>query len=203
MNLANIKMHSVARSTSKLLFFSSMLLMFTACGAGRYGFSKTYLPNAEEKTYHEQSKEFGYTDINSNPADYRNKLISWFGIVRKVTLTDDGRYQVQMSHRKHSDRHLCSSESNSSCRVTVHFKSSGNFSVLLNLKPSDTQAGLDKVQPGSLLRVFGKVRCRENDDEQMECDYDDLGGILLDGEFYRQWPARYFVTTRAVGSMRR
>jgi len=28
-------------------------------------------------------------------------------------------------------------------------------------------------------------------------------GIVLDGEYYRQWPARHFVTTRAASTMRR
>ena len=75
--------------------------------------------------------------------------------------------------------------------------------MLLSLRPEDTVPGLDKVQPGTLMRVFGRVRCRQNEDEQMQCDYDEQGGILLEGVYYRQWPARYYVTTRAASQLRR
>jgi hypothetical protein len=178
-------------------------LVMVACGGGQYSFSREYTPLADEDELWEQAKEFTYTAVNTDPDDYDGKLIGWFGVVQKVEQGDDGRYRVQMSHRTHVKRHLCEGETSSSCKVTVQFKSSGGFTALLALRPEDVQAGLDKVQPGSLVRVYGKVICRENDDEQIECDYDDLGGIILDGEYYRQWPARHFVTTRAAATMRR
>ena len=31
----------------------------------------------------------------------------------------------------------------------------------------------------------------------------DRGGVILEAVYYRQWPARYFVTNRAAASMRR
>ena len=67
-----------------------------------------------------------------------------------------------MSFHTHKERHLCESETSSSCRVTVNFKSTGGFSVLLSLKGEDLIPGLDKVQSGTLMRVFGKVRCQKN-----------------------------------------
>lgn len=187
----------------KTAFFSAAALLLTAgCGAGPYSFSKEYVPLDEEEDLWDGADAFTYEAVNSDPADYQDKTIGWFGVVEKVEPAD-GMFEVRLSHRKHQPRHLCDSDSDKSCRVTVHFKSSGGFSVLLKLRPEDTVPGLDKVQPGTLMRVYGKVRCRENDDEQIECDYDDLGGILLDGIWYRQWPARHFVTTRAAASMRR
>lgn len=74
---------------------------------------------------------------------------------------------------------------------------------MLALKATDIEPGLERIQPGTLMRIFGKVRCRENADEQLECDYDDKGGVLLDGIYYRQWPAKYYLTTRAADSMLR
>jgi len=192
-----------SRTFLAFLFVAAACAAATACGAGPYGFAKTYVPVDGEDDYWDGAEEFTYESVNSNPDDYQGKLIGWFGVVESVTQKEDGGQEVRMSHRKHQPRHLCDSDSPSSCRVTVHFKSSGSFSARVALTPDDMKPGLDKVQPGSLLRVYGKVRCRENDDEQIECDYDDLGGILLDTIFYRQWPARFFVTTRAAESMRR
>jgi hypothetical protein len=187
-------------------FFGGILCAFcfiTACGPGAYGFSRYYVPTDQEETYGEQSREYTYGAVTAKPADFQGKLISWFGIVEKVTPTADGQWLIRMSYHQHRERHLCSDDTNSSCRVTVNFKSSGGFSAIIKLTGEDLVPGLAKVQPGSLMRVFGKVRCAENEDEQVDCEYDEKGGVLFDGIWYRQWPARYFLTTRAAGSMRR
>lgn len=190
------------RSYKTALFAIFALSMTAGCGAGPYGFSQTYVPLGEEEDLWDGSDAFTYEAVTSDPADYQGKTIGWFGVVEDVKEVD-GKFQIRLSHRKHQERHLCDSDSDRSCRVTVHFKSSGGFSAIVKLRPEDNVPGLDKVQPGSLMRIYGTVRCEENDDEQVECDYDDLGGILLDASYYRQWPARYFVTTRAAASMRR
>lgn len=174
-----------------------------SCGPGPYGFAQYYIPSADEEQYNQQAREYAYGAVTANPDDFEGQLVAWFGIVEKVDPSADGRWLVRMSYHPHKERHLCADESSSSCRVTVNFKSSGGFSALLALRAEDLVPGLDKVQPGTLLRVFGKVRCRENEDEQKECDYDDKGGVLLDGVWYRQWPVRYYLTTRAAESMRR
>jgi hypothetical protein len=179
-------------------------LLAAGCGAGQYGFSRHYVPLDDEEELYAESKELPFETVTADPKDFDGKPIRWFGIVEKVEPTDDGRYKVRMSHHQHQDRHLCEGETNSSCRVTVHFKSSGGFTALLELREEDVVPGLDKVQPGTLVHAYVQVRCRfDEDDEIMVCDYDDLGGLLMDGTYYRQWPARYFVTTRAAGSMRR
>jgi hypothetical protein len=187
------------------LAFSALPLVLAAggCGAGQYGFSKTYAPLDEEKAYDASSTEAVYEDVTSDPAAYDGKQIAWFGVVDKVTLQDDGRYRVELSQRVHQARHLCSSDADDSCRVTVSSATSGSFTALVQLKTEDTVPGLDKVQPGSLMRVFGEVRCRLNEDERQECDHDEKGGVILDVAYYRHWPARYYVTPRQAGTMRR
>lgn len=191
-------------TTVALAALAAAALAIAGCGAGQYGFAHEYVPLDDEEDLYEVSTEYPYEAVTSDPADFDGKLIRWFGIVQQVDPSDDGRYRVRMSHQRHQDRHLCDGEANSSCRVTVHFKSSGGFTALLALREEDVVPGLDKVQPGSLIHVYGKVRCRmDEDEEQLVCDYDDLGGPLLDGQYYRQWPARYFVTTRAASSMLR
>ena len=114
-----------------------------------------------------------------------------------------GRYLVRMTFHSHKQRHLCETEVRSSCRVTVNFKPSGGFSSLLDLRGEDMIPGLDKVQPGTLIRVFGKVQCKKVDDDRYQCQRDDEGDVLLDGVYYRQWPARYYRTTRTANRMRR
>lgn len=179
------------------------LFLTAGCGPGPYGFARYYVSMETEEAFYKQARNYTYSAVAADPDDYEGHLIVWFGIVQKIEPTQDGRYLVRLSHNKHKERHLCADDSNSSCRVTVHFKSSGGFSAILALRPEDVVPGLDKVQPGTLLRVYGRVRCRENEDGDKECDYDEQGGVLLDGVYYRQWPARYYVTTRAVESMRR
>ena len=173
------------------------------CGAGPYGFARYYVPTDQEEPFFQQTRDYPYGVVAANPDEFDGQLISWFGIVESVSGTKDGRYLVRMTHNRHKERHLCADESNSSCRVTVHFKSSGGFSALLALRPEDLVPGLDKIQPGSLLKVYGRVRCQMAEDGQKTCDYDEQGGVILEGAYYRQWPARYYVTTRRASSLRR
>lgn len=191
------------RNSERVLCTLGAMFILAGCGAGPYGFSKYYEPLKAERGFDEKAREYTYSAVVAEPDEFQGRLIAWFGIVENMEPTADGRHLIRLSFNKHKERHLCADEANSSCRVTVNYKSTGGFSVAVTLRPEDTVPGLDKIQPGSLMRVFGKVRCRRNDEEQLQCDYDEQGGILLEGEYYRQWPARYFVTTRAAGSMRR
>jgi hypothetical protein len=179
------------------------IFLSLACGAGPYGFSRYYQPSDSEKPYHEKAIDIPYGVVAARPYDYKDSLIAWFGIVEKIEPMKDGRFMVSLSHHRHKDRHLCYDEPQSSCRVTVHFKSSGEFSAALFLKPEDIVPGLDRVQPGTLMRVFGKVRCWEEAKGNQKCNFDDKGGVMLEGVYYRQWPARYYATTRAASGMRR
>ena len=193
--------HSAITLSNLLLL---MLIGSTAgCGAGPYGFSRYYEPLKEEKPYDEKAETFTCGMVTARPQDYIDKLIGWFGIVEKVVATKDGRHLVRLSYHPHKSRHLCETEVSSSCRVTVHYKATGGFSVLLDLRGEDMIPGLDKVQPGTLMRVFGKVQCQQTGRGKYQCERDDQGDVLLKGEYYRQWPARYYRTTRTANRMRR
>lgn len=186
-----------------ILLWLWAIFLSSACGAGPYGFSRYYEPLDAEEPYHEKSRDVPYGVVAARPFDYQDTLLAWFGIVEGIEPMKDGRFLVRLSHHKHKDRHLCFDETSSSCRVTVHFKSSGNFSVAMHLNPEDMVPGLNKIQPGTLMRVFGKVRCWEEGKGNYKCNFDEKGGLMLQGVYYRQWPARYYSTTRAAGSMRR
>lgn len=178
-------------------------LLLSACGANPYGFSRSYVVNDDEKIYDQQSRSYTYGAVTAKPHDYIDQTIAWFGIVEEIQPTRDGRYLIRLAHHKHKERHLCNGETESTCRVTVNTGSSGGFSTVIELTPEDILPNVDKLRKGSLLRVFGKVNCKENDAEEMICDRDEKGGILFEGVFYRHWPPRYYVTTRAAGQMRR
>jgi len=194
--------HPTLRRPS-LLLLSMLMGSVAGCGAGPYGFSRYYEPIKQEKSYHEKAQTFTSGAVTSRPQDYTDKLIGWFGIVEKVEATKDGHHLVRLSYHAHKSRHLCETEVSSSCRVTVHYKSTGGFSALLDLRPEDMIPGLDKVQPGTLMRVFGKVQCERIDRGKHRCERDEQGNVLLKGEYYRQWPARYYRTTRTANRMRR
>jgi hypothetical protein len=193
---------NTTKITTALLLIGTALLL-CGCGAGQYGFSRYYVPLDEEKPYEAKSRVYTYGSVTARPHDFIDKWIGWFGIVEKAAATEDGRHLVRLAFHTHKERHLCESEVSSSCRVTVNFKSTGGFSALLSLRGEDLVPGLDKVQPGTLMRVFGKVRCQKTPDDEYQCDHDEKGGVLLDVEYYRQWPARYYRTTRRAGQMRR
>jgi hypothetical protein len=179
------------------------MLSVTACGPGPYGYAKYYVASDAEEPFHEKAKDFPYGIVAADPAKYQDRPIAWFGVVKKLKHMDDGQYLVHLSHNSHRERHLCGGQSAKSCRVTVNFKETGNFSVYLRLRPADLEPGLEKIQPGTLMRVFARVKCHETDEDQVMCDYNDEGGLVLEGDYYRHWPAQHYVTTRAAGTLRR
>jgi hypothetical protein len=174
-----------------------------SCGPGPYGFSRYYVPGEPEEAFHKQAREYPYGIVAANPDRYRDQLIAWFGIVQRIEQTKDGKYQIRFSYNRHKERHLCAEQSSSSCRVTVHFKPTGYFSARLQLRAEDVKPGLDKIQTGTLMRLFGRVRCSEREEGQLQCDYDEEGGLILEAVHYRQWPVRYYATTRAAAALRR
>lgn len=190
----------------KHLYFAILALLpavsaVSACGAGPYGFSRYYTPSEEEETFDQTSREFTYGAVTARPKDYQEQLIGWFGIVESVKPADNGRQLVRLAYHKHKERHLCEGETESTCRVTVNHKSTGGFTAVVSLRPEDQVASLEKVQPGTLMRVFGKVRCQKDANGDPQCAYDEAGGVILDCVYYRQWPARYYRTTKTMGKM--
>jgi hypothetical protein len=190
----------------KHLFFTIPALLLaaialSACGAGPYGFSRYYTPTKDEKNFDATSHEFTYGAVTARPRDFQDQLIGWFGVVKSVKPAEDGRHLVRLAFHKHKERHLCEGETESTCRVTVNHKSTGEFTAVLSLRPEDLVPSLEKVQPGTLMRVFGKVRCHKDENGDPQCAYDEEGGVILDCVYYRQWPARYYRTTKAMGKM--
>lgn len=171
------------------------------CG-GPYSYARAYVPSAVEKPLLEQAKVPNWAAVDSRPQDFDGQLIAWFGVVLLVETVDGGQQLVRLKHAVHQDRHLCKGESPRSCRVTISDASSGEFSALLTIDPAHLTPSLDNLQPGSLLHVFGKVRCAVDEDENTVCERDPEGSIRLEGVAYRHFPPRHYVTPRMASEMR-
>ncbi len=168
------------------------LLLATACGgSGQYGFAREYEPLGDEEDFIDAEQPIGYEDVHRDPAAYRQSRLGWFGVVTEVN-TDGAVTRVAMTFRTHQERHLCSDELSSSCRVTVSERAGGPFTALVDIREED-QSGQDRLGPGSLLKVYGAATG----------EFDDEGGPIVQATWYRHWPRGTYVTTAAAGNMRR
>lgn len=170
------------------------LLGLTACGgSGLYNFSRDYTPlKAEREHYQATAQQVAYEDVQRDPNGFTKTEVGWFGIVTAYADLSDGRERLTMSLRAHQPRHLCSSERDSSCRVTVSDRSMGNFVIEVQLS-DEQKLGKDRVWIGSLLKVYGTP----------SGEYDDDGSAILNVKYFRHFPRGTYVTTAQRASMRR
>ena len=174
-----------------LLVLAVMLL--SACGGNPYGYAPEYVPLSDEEPYDAKGLELAYEDVRRDPASNQDKTLAWFGLVQSVTpVAGTGQSKVAMQLVFHQERHLCSDQFDSSCRVTVSEKGGGPWTAVLTLHPEDRE-GRDKLGPGSLLKVYGHVTT----------EYDDRGGPIVNADYYRHWPFGKYVNTARAGNMRR
>jgi len=174
-------------------FLLLVVLAPPACGGGgQYGYSREYEPLDEEEDPMEAATPTTWEEVHRDPRDYRSQLLAWFGVVENVDTDGSGRARVLLSYRTHQERHLCSDELASSCRVTITDRSTGPFTAVLTMHPEDRQ-GEARLWTGSLLKVYGSPTG----------EFDAQGGPVLQVRYYRHWPRGTYVTTGARGSMRR
>jgi hypothetical protein len=166
-----------------------------ACGgAGRYGYSREYVFLPEERAYAERADETAvYDEVRRMPDRFEGRVLTWWGQVTQVDRVADGTARVTMQLHAHQERHLCEDETDGSCRVTINERDAGSFSAIVRLTPED-QSGENRVQPLSLLRVYGTLAQGETNGD---------GGPVLRAQYYRHWPRGQYVTTAAAGAMRR
>jgi len=170
-----------------------LLILAIGCGGNPYGYDRSYVTYGDEDDYLEQAQTLPYEDVRRDPAAHSETMLGWFGVVTNVVVDRaTGHATVAMNHCVHRERHLCSDERASSCRVTVSDRQSGPFSATMRLRPED-QAGDRKLWAGSLVRVYGTPTG----------DFDEDGGPILEAQWYRHWPTGTYVTTGAAASMRR
>jgi len=169
--------------------------MIAGCAsAGRYGYAREYVYLSDERAYGDRADETAvYDEVRRLPDRFNGRLISWWGIVTDVETSSNGAARVTMQFRTHQARHLCEDETDASCRVTINDRDGGSFTAIVTLSPDD-QVGENRVQPLSVLRVYGTV---------MQGDYNREGGPILRAQYYRHWPRGQYVTSSAAGALRR
>lgn len=175
--------------------FPSLVLLFAlvpACGGGgQYGYAHEYSTIDGEDAYLRRTTESSYEEVRrARPED--QPFVGWFGVVVEPPTTEGGVTHLTLSLRAHQDRHLCSTSSSDSCRVTVSEREIGRFTALVTLRPEDVAEGPTRMNVGSLVRVYGQSTGNDASEQP-----------IIQGEWYRHWPPHYYVTTAAASSMRR
>lgn len=172
-------------------FFPTLLLLVAGCAStNAYGYTRTYEPLADEEPFAEQATDVSYEDVRRDPETSKNLVVAWFGTVTTVN-AQGAHAKVALVQRYHQERHQCSDEFESSCRVTITPKEGGPFTAELDIRPEHSQ-GRDRIAPGSLLKVYGHV----------EDAFDDRGGPILKVDYYRHFPAGTYVIAGTGGRMR-
>ena len=174
-----------------LLVVSSAL---SACASGGpYNYARKYHPLGAEKPHFKAAQQqVSLEEVKRDPNGYRSTELGWFGVVTGMGDVSNGKTRLALSLRAHQPRHLCSDESEKSCRLTVSERDLGVFTVELPLQGAEKE-GKDRVWFGSLLRVYGHP----------SGEYDDEGGPMIDVTYYRHFPKGTYVTTASKGGMRR
>jgi hypothetical protein len=170
-----------------------LLAGLLGCGAGPYGYARTYVNLGDEEPYARRANDVIYDEVVRLPERYQGQLISWFGVVSSVEPGPSGAARVTLHHRTHQERHLCEeAEAENTCRVTINAENGGAFTALVRLTSAD-QNGENRVQTGSLVRVYGQLVPGEHGADN---------GPVLRVQYYRHWPRGQFVTTAARGNFR-
>jgi len=181
------------RQTAMLGLAAAVLAVCTpgCTSTGPYGYARTYVPVDGETAAVGSARELDPVMAERHPEAWKTTPVQIFAVVLSREPAAGGTTMLGVSMRKLEARNLCADESASSCRVTVTAKSFGTLQVLVRLRAED-EDGPQKVAPGSLLRVVGKL--------------EEAGGdrtALLRASWYRHWPGDEYVTTAARDHMRR
>jgi hypothetical protein len=175
---------------------AAMLGGVVGCSSpGPFGFAQLYTPLDIEHDATDGSVPFDPSAVRRKPDAWKNRLVVAFGVVEDVGTSDTPEStRVLLSVRGLQPRNLCDGPDDQTCRVTV---TDTEFAKLwaqipnASLVPKRTPP--DPVQPGSLLRVVGKLAPASN----------DVDPPLVNASFARHWPLQMYVTTSARESMRR
>lgn len=169
--------------------------LFACSTPGPYGYARVYSPLDAEEQATQGSVPLDPSAARRKPEAWRGRLVATFGVVTEVSpgTTADTR-KVLLSMRGLQPRNLCDGPDDQTCRVTV---TETEFAQVLAVLPTAALIPKsnppDPVQPGSLLRVVGKLELAA-----VEGDPPTIHVNLA-----RHWPMQTYVTTRARDSMRR
>jgi hypothetical protein len=162
---------------------------------GPFGFAQLYTPLDVEDEATDGTVPFDPSAAGRKPEAWKNRLVVAFGVVTDVTKSDvPDTQRVLLSVRGLQPRNLCDGPDDQTCRVTVTDTEFAKlWAVIPNSAVVPKRSPPDPVQPGSLLRVVGKLQPANNDGEEAS----------VNASFARHWPLQMYVTTSARESMRR
>jgi len=185
---------SVSPTLRRVALWLAAATLALAChSTGPYGHSRVYSATGDEERAVAASQEYEPGGAERAPERWRDRQVSFFGVVTNRGSGPGGAAYVAVSIRSLQQRNLCDNDDEDSCRVTVSDREFGRVHALLRLSAED-ELGQDSVGVGSLLRIVGKLG--------VEVDPND-GTPILRATFYRHWPRAYYVTASASKSMRR
>lgn len=181
-----------------LLRAAAVLLLGSCAGCstpGPYGHSQVYSPLDAEEEATRGSVPFDPSAARRKPDVWRGRRVSTFGVVVQVNAgPTSGSSKALLSMRGLQPRNLCDGPDDESCRVTVtETEFAQVWAVIPVASVIPTATPPHPLQPGSLLRVVGKLEPANNDV--------DPPTIAVD--LARHWPLQNYVTTGARESMRR
>lgn len=162
------------------------------CGAGPYGFARTYAHASGEVDAAEGAREYDPVMVGRQFPKWVGQKVTLFGIVKAREDLSDGSAMLKLSIRTRQARNLCESSNEETCRVTVTDNEFGTAHASVRLVADDANGPLS-VRPGSLVRVIGTISAEPNK---------QTGNTVVVAKYFRHWPADYFVTTKARAYMR-
>jgi len=168
------------------------LAALVACGAGPYGYSRTYTPLDAERSAAEGSTDYDPVMVKREPEAWQVRKVSLFGVVVK---REDraGKGYLTLSVRVLEQRNACETNQEDSCRTTVSDREYDKVHAAVAFATPEDQAGAESIGAGSLVRVVGKLGPPDAAD----------GVQVLDATYYRHWPRGYYRTTSAKDVLRR
>ncbi len=182
---------SLGRGTALCLTLGFAL---AACSsAGRWGFSRTYTPADEEEELAEKARDYDPVMVAREPESFRASPLSVFGVVKERAQAKGGFSYLTLSVRTLSERNLCDTADEQSCRVTVSDREHAVVHANVKLLPGD-DLGPESLQVGALVRVIGKLSDNVDGTDGMP---------VIVASYYRHWPRNYYVTTASAVHMRR
>ncbi|HLV22804.1 MAG TPA: hypothetical protein VKZ49_18065 [Polyangiaceae bacterium] len=169
-----------------------LILTLGCSSAGPYGYSRTYSPADGEEDATEGAREYDPVMVDRFPAEWKASKVTLFGVVQERQPGPAGKTRVTLSMRTLSERNLCDTADEATCRVTVSDREHATVHALVQLERDDDLGKL-RVSSDSLLRIVGRIADRRHQD----------GTPVILVDYYRHWPPGQWVTTSAASHMRR
>jgi hypothetical protein len=162
-------------------------------GAGPYGHAPQYAETGDEGAAVAGAREYDPVMVEREPDEWRKGKTAVFGVVESRAAGPGGQALLKLRVKRLEARNLCvSAADEDTCRVTVSDKDFGVVWALVRLHGED-DVGPHSVGPRSLLRIAGRIG-----QDVAPAD----GAPILHADWYRHWPAFFYVTSSSAKDMR-